>query len=117
MARRMGGRSARRALREAPLKEEDKAVQPGLAGQCFRPLSEADVQRIHQAALDVLEHIGLSQAIDSCASRVPSGPDMNTGSTTETPTSSALEKRARSIAARIAARPDAVRRAGTTMRL
>lgn len=70
MSRRMGGRSARRALREAPTSEEDKAVQPGLTGQRFRPLSDSDVQRIHSAVLDVLENIGLSQAIPSCIEAV-----------------------------------------------
>lgn len=66
MTRRMGGRTARRALRAAPPKEEDRAVQPGTSGDCFKPLSEAEVVRVHEAALNVLENIGLSQAIPSC---------------------------------------------------
>ncbi|MGA8261327.1 MAG: trimethylamine methyltransferase family protein [Arenicellales bacterium] len=70
MTRRLGGRSARRALRAAPLKEEDKAVHPGMEGQCFKPLTEPQVQRVHEAVLDVLETIGLSQAIPSCIDAV-----------------------------------------------
>ena len=66
MSRRMGGRSARRALREAPVPEEDKAVRPGMSGDRFKPLTDAEVVRIHEAALDVLENIGIGEAIPSC---------------------------------------------------
>ncbi|MDH3452521.1 MAG: trimethylamine methyltransferase family protein [Gammaproteobacteria bacterium] len=66
MTRRMGGRTARRAMRAAPPKEEDKAVRPGTSGDCFKPLTDAEVLRVHEAALNVLETIGLSQAIPSC---------------------------------------------------
>ncbi len=61
-ARRSGGRAARRALRAAPLAEDIRPVRPGLPGGQFRPLSEIDMARIHGAALDALEQIGLSQA-------------------------------------------------------
>ncbi|MFQ6023023.1 MAG: trimethylamine methyltransferase family protein [Acidiferrobacterales bacterium] len=64
--RRMGGRAARRALRAAPTPTEEKAVQPGMQGGRYKPLSDQDVQRIHQAVLDVLEKIGLSEGIPSC---------------------------------------------------
>ena len=64
--RRQGGRAARRAMRAAPLTEEKKAVRPGFQGGRFEPLNEAEVQRTHTAILDVLEKIGLSQAIPSC---------------------------------------------------
>ena len=57
-----GGRAARVALRRAPLAEELRPIRPGLQGGRYRPLSECDVQRIHRAALDALEEIGLSQA-------------------------------------------------------
>ena len=63
---RRGGRAARRALRAAPIPEEERPVRPGLEGGRYKPLSDADVGRIHDAALDVLETIGLSQAIPSC---------------------------------------------------
>ena len=69
-SRRMGGRAARHKLRAAPLREEEKAVRPGMIGGRFRPLDESGVQRIHAAALDVLEHIGLSEAIPSCIDAV-----------------------------------------------
>ena len=69
-SRRMGGRAARHKLRAAPLREEEKAVRPGMIGGRFRPLDESGVQRIHTAALDVLEHIGLSEAIPTCIEAV-----------------------------------------------
>jgi trimethylamine--corrinoid protein Co-methyltransferase len=69
-AKRLGGRAARRALREAPLADEIRPVAPGLEGGRYKPLTEAEVQRIHEAVLDVLENIGLSQAIPSCVELV-----------------------------------------------
>ena len=65
-ARRLGGRAARKALRAAPLAEEDKAVRPGMHGGRFAPLTDLQVNRINEAVMDVLENIGLSQAIPSC---------------------------------------------------
>jgi trimethylamine--corrinoid protein Co-methyltransferase len=65
-AKRMGGRAARKALRAAPKTEEQKPVVPGMLGGRYKPLSDADVERIHHAVLDVLETIGLSDAIPSC---------------------------------------------------
>lgn len=59
---RAGGRAARVALRNAPLAEDMRPVRPGLPGGSYKPLSDADVARIHGAALDALEQIGLSQA-------------------------------------------------------
>jgi len=64
--RRRGGREARRELRAAPIPEAERAVRGGIAGGLYRPLSEAGVERIHRTALDVLEHVGLSNAIPSC---------------------------------------------------
>ncbi len=64
--RRMGGRAARKALRAAPLAEEDKAVRPGMVGGRYQPFSESDMHRVNEAVMDVLENIGLSQAIPSC---------------------------------------------------
>ena len=63
---RRGGRAARQALRAAPIPEEQRPVQPGMEGGRYKPLTEAEVLRIHEAVLDVLERIGLSQAIPSC---------------------------------------------------
>ena len=59
---RAGGRAARVALRAAPLAEDLRPVRAGLPGGKFNPLSEADMKRIHEAALQALEEIGLSQA-------------------------------------------------------
>lgn len=61
-ARRAGGRAARQALRAAPLSEDIRPVRPGMDGGLYRPLSEADVQRIHHAALDAMEQIGFADA-------------------------------------------------------
>ena len=64
--RRQGGRAARQALRAAPQPEAERPVHPGMEGGRYRPLGDEQVQRIHVAVLDVLENIGLSQAIPSC---------------------------------------------------
>jgi trimethylamine--corrinoid protein Co-methyltransferase len=64
--RRQGGREARKALRAAPIVDADKAVRPGLVGGLFKPLSESEVERIHEASIEVLETIGLANSIPSC---------------------------------------------------
>lgn len=61
-ARRAGGRAARVAMRAAPLAEELRPVRPGLEGGRYNPLTELEMARIHEAALEALEVIGLSQA-------------------------------------------------------
>lgn len=61
-SRRSGGRAARVAVRAAPLADNLRPIRPGLAGGKYNPLSESDVLRIHSAALDALEQIGLSNA-------------------------------------------------------
>ncbi len=58
--RRAGGRAARHALRAAGPKQP--AVGPGMIGGAYRPLSERDIARIHERALDVLETIGMAGA-------------------------------------------------------
>ncbi len=63
--RRAGGRAGRIAVRSAPLAENLRPVRPGLSGGQYTPLTDAAVRRIHEAALDALEQIGLSQAPDS----------------------------------------------------
>ncbi|MEM6387098.1 MAG: trimethylamine methyltransferase family protein [Pseudomonadota bacterium] len=62
MSRRSGGRAARVALRAAPLSEDIRPIRPGMKGGWYRPLDDAAVLRIHEAALEALETIGLSQA-------------------------------------------------------
>ena len=64
--RRRGGRAARKAVHDAPTPESDKAVRPGLSGGRYKPLTDADIELIHGAVLDVLEEIGLANAIPSC---------------------------------------------------
>ncbi len=68
--RRSGGRQGRRAVRAAPPAASDRAVVPGLLGGDYRPLREAEIQRIHRAALDTLEKIGMAGAIPSCVALV-----------------------------------------------
>ncbi|MBI1416739.1 MAG: methyltransferase [Limimaricola sp.] len=62
---RAGGRAARTAARAAPLTEAMRPVRPGLSGGAYNPMSEADVLRIHEAALTALEQIGLADAPES----------------------------------------------------
>ncbi|HYB55607.1 MAG TPA: trimethylamine methyltransferase family protein [Alphaproteobacteria bacterium] len=62
---RRGAREARRAMRGAPLPEAQRPISPGMPGGRYQPLSDADVLRIHRAALEVLETIGLADAIPS----------------------------------------------------
>ena len=64
-SRRSGGRQARQALRAAPLAEDIRPVRAGLEGGSYAPLSEADIQRIHGAALDAMEQIGFADAPQS----------------------------------------------------
>ena len=63
--RRSGGRKARHAMRSAPLSKEKKPIKPGMAGGQYKPLSTSGVNRIHKAALDALEQIGLADAPQS----------------------------------------------------
>ncbi|PIB25000.1 methyltransferase [Amylibacter kogurei] len=69
--RRSGGRAARQALRAAPLTEDIRPIRSGMEGGNYKPLSDAEVLRIHHAALDALETIGLADA-------PPSGVDVMT---------------------------------------
>ena len=61
-SRRSGGRAARILARSAPLPDHIKPVRAGMQGGTFSPLSQFGMDHIHQAALDALETIGLSQA-------------------------------------------------------
>ncbi len=71
-SRRAGGRAARRAARAAPLDDTIRPIRAGLSGGTYRPLTDAQVERIHQAALTALEEIGLADA-------PPSGVEIMTG--------------------------------------
>jgi trimethylamine--corrinoid protein Co-methyltransferase len=59
---RSGGRSARVALRAAPLADDVKPVRGGMPGGNYKPLTEAGMAKIHASALEALEVIGLSNA-------------------------------------------------------
>jgi trimethylamine---corrinoid protein Co-methyltransferase len=66
MEARRGGRAARQALRAAPLARDIRPVNPGMTGGRYRPLDDAEIGRVHEAALEVLATIGLADAIPSC---------------------------------------------------
>jgi trimethylamine--corrinoid protein Co-methyltransferase len=55
------GRRARRAARAQG--SSASAVWPGLSGGQYRPLSDDDIRRIYESALDVLENIGIGEPI------------------------------------------------------
>ncbi len=56
---RSGGRAARRAKRADTKANPGGLPLSGFRGGQYRPLSDHDVERIHQSALHVLEHVGL----------------------------------------------------------
>jgi trimethylamine--corrinoid protein Co-methyltransferase len=66
LSRRRGGRDARRALRSRPIPQAEAAVRPGMEGGQYKPFSQRDMERIHEAALTLLETVGLAQAIPTC---------------------------------------------------
>ena len=59
---RSGGRSARIAQRAAPLAEDIRPVRPGMEGGAYKPLSDADMKTIYEAALTALETVGMADA-------------------------------------------------------
>ena len=63
--RRGGAREARRAARSSALPDHLRPVRPGMSGGRYKPLSDADVLKIHHAALDALETIGFADAPQS----------------------------------------------------
>lgn len=65
MSRRSGGRAARQAQRAAPLTEDIRPIRAGMTGGQYTPLTDVDIQKIHQAALTALETIGLADAPQS----------------------------------------------------
>jgi len=63
--RRSGGRAARHAERTAPLPDHLRPVRAGLPGGAYRPLSDTGMKRIHEAALEMLNEIGVAEAPQS----------------------------------------------------
>ena len=59
--RRSGGRRARHAARAEGACGQ--AVQAGMPGGVYKPLSEDDIRRIYDTALDLLENIGIGDPI------------------------------------------------------
>ena len=59
--KRRGGSKARKAIRKQSPKKE--VVTQGLEGGKYLPLSNSEIEQIHQTALDVLEKIGIGDAI------------------------------------------------------
>ena len=62
--RRSGGRAGRVAAGQAPLEVGVRPVRPGLPGGKFAPLSESDMQQVYDAALGLLEDIGMGSPIE-----------------------------------------------------
>ncbi len=60
--RRSGGRAARQAMRAAPLAEHIRPIRAGMEGGTYKPLSQRDMERIHETALQALETIGFADA-------------------------------------------------------
>ena len=61
--RRSGGRAGRIAERQAPPAAADRPVWPGMAGGRYAPLSDGDMQQIYDAALGLLENVGMGTPI------------------------------------------------------
>lgn len=61
-SRRSGGRAARVALRQAPLEAEARAVRPGMRGGRFKPLTDGECSDVFDAALGLLEDLGMGEA-------------------------------------------------------
>ena len=59
------GRVARKAQRAAPIERDERPVWPGVEGGRYKPLSDREVQLVHETVLDLLERVGLSSAIPS----------------------------------------------------
>ena len=66
MARRSGGRRARKAQRSAPLADAIKPVHPGESGGQFKPFSEADAAAVVENIFRILEEVGFADATPHC---------------------------------------------------
>ena len=73
-------RRTRRGRRSGPARPDTRpAVWPGVAGGRYRPLSDADAARVHEAVLSLLADVGLSQAIPPMVERVTARGGRHTG--------------------------------------
>ena len=66
MARRSGGRQARKAQRSAPLADAIKPVRPGESGGRFKPFSQADAAAVTENVFRILEEVGFADATPHC---------------------------------------------------
>ena len=59
------GRRRGRAARKAARADQSTAsvVRPGLPGGQYKPLSDRDIERIHDAAVGILENTGIGDPI------------------------------------------------------
>jgi trimethylamine--corrinoid protein Co-methyltransferase len=62
---RRGGRAAKLKQLALESASHSPAIWPGVEGGRYRPLSESDQHKIHATVLDLLERVGLTQAIPS----------------------------------------------------
>ncbi len=60
--KRTGGRSGRKTARSKGTK--GKVVFPGMSGGKYQPLSDRDIERIYNTALDLLENVGIGEPIE-----------------------------------------------------
>jgi len=77
---RKGRRGAGRRLRLAQRAQggPSPAIRPGMAGGRYQPLTDVDMQNIHQAALTILERTGFGDATDELLDLVlPKGAVLN----------------------------------------
>src|SRR5665811_2354735 len=61
--RRLGGRAARVATKAAGPEKADRPVRPGHSGGRFAPLTDSEMQHLYDAALKLLEDVGMADAI------------------------------------------------------
>jgi trimethylamine--corrinoid protein Co-methyltransferase len=74
--RRGGGREARAAARTADT--ASPAIWPGISGGRYKPLSDADMVKIHEAALTILEQTGVGDPTEELLDLVlPKGARLN----------------------------------------
>jgi trimethylamine--corrinoid protein Co-methyltransferase len=66
MAKRLGGREARKALRSAPLAEDIKPVHPGELGGAYKPLSEDGILEVEANIYRILSEVGFNEATPHC---------------------------------------------------
>ena len=56
------GREARRSVRATAQQTRARVVWPGVEGGIYKPLTDREVERIHESALQILERVGMGDA-------------------------------------------------------